>query len=771
VMMGERLDGYVEAELLGGGMSRVYRATRRRDGRVVAVKSVVLASEDLARAERRGAELQQQFHAVEPRVPDVCDIRTEGDLLLIEMEYIAGEDLSTVIRTRGRLTATDAVRLAAGLADVLDGAHQFTATVDGETYRGIIHGDLKPRNVRLASGDDRCDRRLKVLDFGVAKGIRGGSDGHTRNVFGSAPYMAPERLIDGAVSPATDCWSLGVVLCEMLTGAVPYSGSERDVLLQIERGAPALPSDCPGDLALIVERLLARDPKARYASAGAIRDELNRWLNATRRTEPVPAGPASIGPGPIGSAPIGSALAGAAVAQPWTPAPGLPPLLPPFDATRRTTGSHVAGPDATRRTTAPQLSTSEPTKPIGVASSGWKPPIPAIPEVPAAAAAAAAAPETATVPAAPASGWEPVQVPPIPSVATGVSSPATSPVDGAVSPASAVPAPGQPVRRKRRSRVPFVVAAGFVLWVFWNVGREVRVWNESGLLGRRVLAAEPSALEDMWRTFGSLTEQSSFGIGTLPARGPMRLALVQHVDRVLDDFRRPEPTVRESQWKQARVWAAAALELGNDPEIRARFLICDAHLKRIAGDAALRRGQLDQSRRLLNDAISQFEQAANLARRSPDPWLGLLRLYAGTRRDPDQAQIALNEAVRREYAAGPREYALLGDAARDRGEDVERGCGDLKDTDLEKKCLASAKEQFEHAVDWYQKALGYGSASRGAATAERGIRRVEARVDDLDQVPWFLRLLKRSQKPSETPPATPSPSSSSVNPPQPSSQW
>jgi serine/threonine protein kinase/tetratricopeptide (TPR) repeat protein len=707
VIIEERLDEYVGAELLGGGMSRVYRATRRRDGRVVAVKSVALASEDLARAERRGAELQKQFHAIEPRVPDVWDVRVEGRQLLIEMEYIAGEDLSTVIRTRGRLAAADAVRIAAGLADVLDRAHQFTASVDGETYRGIIHGDLKPRNVRLEDGPDSFDRRLKVLDFGVAKGIRSGGDGETRNVFGSAPYMAPERLIDGAVSPATDCWSLGVVLCEMLTGRVPFSGSERDVLYQIERGVPALPPDCPADLCTIVERLLARQPKARVATAGAIRDELCRWLDATRKTAPTPT-EAWIAP-----------AASAALAVP----PPIPDEAPsdngtPSGATRRTSGSHTTvAPDATRRTTQP------------------------LPQVPSTYAAATATGATGT--------WTP---------APGVPEWAALPPPPAAVAATAT-------AKRRRSRLPVLLAVSVAIWMMWNVGREVRVWNESGLLGRRVLAAEPDALDEMWKTYGSLNEESAFGVGTWPARGPLRLALVQHVDRVLDDFRRPEPTVRENHWRQARNWAASALELGGDSEIRARFLICDAHVKRIAGDAALRKGQLDQSRRLLNEAISQFEQAANLARRSVDPWLGLLRLYATSRRDPDQAQVALNEAVRRDYAAGQREYALVGDAAREKGDDIERGCGDLKDTDLEKKCLANAKEQFEHALEWYQKALGYGSASRNAATAERGVRRVEARIDDLDQVPWFLRLLKRNQPasgetPPEKPPSAPTPPSS-----------
>ena len=236
-MMVDALDGYLHPELLGGGMSRVYRATRRRDGRVIAVKSVGLASEDVARAERRGAELQRQFHAVDTRVPDVLDIRTER---------ARAPHRDGVHRRRGssrpscaRAAASppnDAVEVSAALADVLDRAHQFVAVVDGETYHGIVHGDLKPRNIRVCVASDACDHdppslaaRVRVLDFGVAKGIRGAA-GETRNVFGSAPYMSPERLIDGHVSAMSDCWSLGVVLCELLAGAPPFQGSERDVL-------------------------------------------------------------------------------------------------------------------------------------------------------------------------------------------------------------------------------------------------------------------------------------------------------------------------------------------------------------------------------------------------------------------------------------------------------------------------------------------------------------------------------------------------------------
>ncbi len=361
--MVDALDGYLHPELLGGGMSRVYRATRRRDGRVIAVKSVGLASEDVAWAERRGAELQRQFHAVDTRVPDVLDIRAGAHELFIEMEYIDGEDLSTVLRSRGRFTANDAVEVSAALADVLDRAHQFVAVVDGETYHGIVHGDLKPRNIRICVASDACEHdapslaaRVRVLDFGVAKGIRGAA-GETRNVFGSAPYMSPERLIDGHVSTMSDCWSLGVVLCELLAGAPPFQGSERDVLRQIDGGPPALPGDCPGDLVALVHRLLARDPAARLTSAGEARDALRRWRETTRRTSPVGADAADVPPldvnptrrteAGIGHAPT-SPISGA---RPLPPIPGVPPLVPgPVSGYTPVTssGSHTGG--ETRRT-------------------------------------------------------------------------------------------------------------------------------------------------------------------------------------------------------------------------------------------------------------------------------------------------------------------------------------------------------------------------------------------------------------------------------------
>ena len=718
-MIVDGLDDYLHPELLGGGMSRVYRVTRRRDGRVIALKSVGLASEDVARAERRGAELQRQFHTVDARVPDVLDIRAGTHELFIEMEYIDGEDLSTVLRSRGRFTPNDAVEVSAALADVLDRAHQFVAVVDGETYHGIVHGDLKPRNIRVCVASDACSHdaptlasRVRVLDFGVAKGIRGAA-GETRNVFGSAPYMSPERLIDGHVSTMSDCWSLGVVLCELLAGAPPYQGSERDVLTQIDSGPPALPADCPGDLVALVHRLLARDPTRRLTSASEARDTLRRWRETTRRTSPVGADsvvvpPLDVNPTRRTEAGIGHApTSPVSGARPLPPILGVPPLVPgpPLIPTPASgpisghmasggSGGHTVVGGETRRTQ-PQVAVLDPLPPIPQPSWSGPPPIP-VPSGPIAPAAAASGPTVPTGPSGPVAK-------------TGAR------------------------RRWRFARFLGAAALWALIWGTWKVGGEMRVWSESDLLGRKVHAAEPEALDEMVETYSSLSERSSLGWGTWPARQPLREALTLHVDRVILDFRQPEPTVRQNQWRQARAWSAKALEIGADESLRARYLLCDAHVKRIDGDAAIRAKDSDRGNRLLNEADSQFREASRLTRANPDAWLGLLRLHSGARSDPEKAQEDLNEAARRGWTPGARDYFQIGEATRNRADALERGCDDQRTGERIKDCLTKARDLQKKAVEWYDKADGLSVAARGGMLAQRAIDRIETRLETLDE--------------------------------------
>jgi hypothetical protein len=300
-------------------------------------------------------------------------------------------------------------------------------------------------------------------------------------------------------------------------------------------------------------------------------------------------------------------------------------------------------------------------------------------------------------------------------------------------PTGAVARTGGARRRWRFARFIGAAALWFLIWGTWKVGGEMRVWSESDLLGRKVHAAEPEALDEMVETYSSLSERSSLGWGTWPARQPLREALTLHVDRVILDFRQPEPTVRQNQWRQARSWAAKALEIGADESLRARYLLCDAHVKRIEGDAAIRGKDPDRGNRLLNEADSQFREAARLTRANPDAWLGLLRLHSGARSDPEKAQDDLNEAARRGWTPGARDYFLIGEATRNRADGLEKGCDDQRTGERVKDCLTRARDLHKKAVEWYDKAEGLPAAARGGVLAQRAIERIDTRLETLDE--------------------------------------
>jgi len=277
-------------------------------------------------------------------------------------------------------------------------------------------------------------------------------------------------------------------------------------------------------------------------------------VNPTRRTE---AGIAHAPTGPISGA------------RPLPPIGGIPPLVPPLlagsvPAYAPNANGAARGGGETRRTR-PQAALPD-----------FVPPVP--------------------LPATPPPVW--VDPPPIPAPSGPVV--AAGPGTG---PTGVLAKPGGARRRWRFMRYVGAAALWFLVWTTWKVGSEMRVWTESDLLGRRVHAAEPEALDQMVETYSSLNERSSLGWGTWPARQPLREALASHVDRVIQDFRQPEPTVRQNQWRQARSWADKALEIGADESLRARFLICDAHVKRIDGDAAIRSKDTDRGR--ISNAIAR----------------------------------------------------------------------------------------------------------------------------------------------------------------------
>ena len=258
--VGQVLAGrYRLVELLGqGGMATIFRAHDAQLGRDVAVK--VLRSEygrDPAFVARFRQEAQSAAALNHPNVVNVFDYGMEQGDPFIVMELIDGGDLASIIRERGPMEPVAAARIAQQIYEALDAAHA----------RGIIHRDIKPTNVLLTSGG-----RVKVADFGIARAFSEAQLTMPGTTLGSVHYFSPEQARGEMVTSASDVYSAGLVLFEMLTGRRAWTGdSAGAVAVARLAGDPPAPSSIrsgiPQILDIAVRRALARVPADRPTAA------------------------------------------------------------------------------------------------------------------------------------------------------------------------------------------------------------------------------------------------------------------------------------------------------------------------------------------------------------------------------------------------------------------------------------------------------------------------------------------------------------------------
>jgi serine/threonine protein kinase len=310
-------------KLPAGGMGRVFEAEDPVGPRRVALKLIDLGSDpdslQIVSAERLGAELQTRLCAIDKRVTAIYESGEMPRYFYIVMEYVDGRDLSELYAGNG-LEPMLAARITQDVLEVLDHAHNFSTTLDGRSIRGVVHGDLKPRNIRLTPTGE-----VKVLDFGIAKALSL-TRNFTQNVFGSVQYSSPQRLLTGEVDAGADLWAAGVMLYEMLVGH-PYfqaeNGSKLEHMIRGYDRVLPLPEALPPALRNILARALHPDLRVRYQTAR----EFARDLQAYRNGEFV-SGP------PDAEATRRASLNDDATKRTSRPAPA--PYTPPVDATRRT---------------------------------------------------------------------------------------------------------------------------------------------------------------------------------------------------------------------------------------------------------------------------------------------------------------------------------------------------------------------------------------------------------------------------------------------------
>jgi serine/threonine protein kinase len=615
----------IRRKLGRGGMADVYLAFDMEHAYEVALKLIEEAEDgdtrDFIEAERRGAELQARLAEADPHVARVYDCGEVDGYFFVAMEYVEGRDLAEVLR-EGRMAPERAADIAIAVAATLDAAHHLQVEIGGKSYRGIVHGDIKPKNIRIDTKD-----RVRVLDFGIAKALSM-TRNLTRNEFGSVPYSSPERLQDGQVDVQSDLWSLAVMLYEMTAGMQPYQADTTERLermIQSRVPPPPAPDPCPEPLRRILVKAMMPEPSMRYQSARDLANDLILFRTG----------------GPVSA------------------------MEEDLDATRRTYRTdetrRTAGEDETRRTNAGMASPE--------ACSTYRKPD-----------------EVIQWP-----GGRRAKSPWAAQIARGVAA----------------------------------VLLGGVLWAVWSGISGYMVYRRGQELAQKIQTEQLKDPNEIWTRW---TELSGDNPSSLLLRAPRKIVrekLVEAGDRVITSYRNSD-AVYENGWKGARDNLARALSLGADDTVRGKLRLTEGHIARINGTTHQKASEL-------NDAVEKFTEAQRLLPNSPDPALGLARVYVYGLHDIDKAYDALQQAAQHGRPLGNREQAQLADGYRDRGNREFWDSRKVRDLAPEKDQIQHAKQDLQRALQLYQSIAPYGNSPSMITDVQTSLESVNNRLGEIER--------------------------------------
>ncbi len=279
-MVGEKLGKrYKLNKVLGeGGMAVVYGATDLLLDRPVAIKMLkqefASNSEFIKRIRREARAVARLSH---PNIVSIYDMGQEDDRHYLVMENITGHNLKEYIENEGPLSAARALDIADQISSALIKAHE----------NNIVHCDIKPHNILVTD-----EGKVKVTDFGIARAVNTSKTlTLTDSIEGSAHYFSPEQAQGEKVKPATDIYSLGVVIYEMLTGKVPYTG-DTPISVAVQHVQSPIPdlqlgADFPEEINCLVRKAMAKNPEDRFESARELKDGIEKARNAFSRAEQI----------------------------------------------------------------------------------------------------------------------------------------------------------------------------------------------------------------------------------------------------------------------------------------------------------------------------------------------------------------------------------------------------------------------------------------------------------------------------------------------------
>jgi eukaryotic-like serine/threonine-protein kinase len=279
MILGRRIsDRYKLLELIGeGGMALVYKAEDLILDRIVAVKilrSEFSTNDEFIKRFHREAEAATSLN--HPNIVSIFDVGEDNGIYFIVMEYIEGKTLKDKIRELGVIPVPRAIRIMEQIASAIAHAHESH----------IVHRDIKPHNILIDPMGN-----AKVTDFGIAIAATSATITHTNSILGSVHYFSPEQARGSVVNAKSDIYSMGIVLYEMVTGSLPFSG-DSPVSVALKHLQEKLPhpklinGSIPQSVENIILRALAKDPKKRYENAKEFANDLHNALDASRLNEP-----------------------------------------------------------------------------------------------------------------------------------------------------------------------------------------------------------------------------------------------------------------------------------------------------------------------------------------------------------------------------------------------------------------------------------------------------------------------------------------------------
>ncbi|MHC4440279.1 MAG: serine/threonine protein kinase, partial [Planctomycetota bacterium] len=282
-LIGQKVGSFEITEMIGhGGMGVVYLAHDTKLDRSVAVKSIPAELQADSNAQtrfRREAKLLASLN--HPNIAVIHDIVEQGESAgYLILEYVPGETLAERI-AREPLKLQEALSIGSQIAEAVSAAHE----------KGVIHRDLKPGNIKITP-----DRRVKVLDFGLAK-VSVGQDSDSKTtitqpgrVIGTPAYMSPEQARGKDTDHRTDIWSFGCIMYQMLTGHLPFEGeTATDTLAHIIERQPdwdVLPENTPMNIRVLIRRCLEKNPQQRLGDITNVALEIRETLNASALVVP-----------------------------------------------------------------------------------------------------------------------------------------------------------------------------------------------------------------------------------------------------------------------------------------------------------------------------------------------------------------------------------------------------------------------------------------------------------------------------------------------------